>query len=123
LAKRPSDVVILSGIVDVLLVLAFVLIGRASHGEDLLGTFVTLWPFLAGLVLGWLAARAWRSPRRIVWTSLVIWLVTVAAGMLLRVVSGQGIAVSFVIVALVVLGLFLVGWRALSILVVRLLKG
>ena len=34
--------------------------------------------------------------------------------MLLRVASGQGIAVSFVIVAGLVLAAFLIGWRVIS---------
>ncbi len=116
-------VVIVSGAIDVLLVIVFVIIGRASHGESPLGTLITLWPFLAGLVIGWLVTRAWRSPRRLAPTAIAIWLVTVAAGMLLRLVSGQGVEFTFVVVATLVLGLFLVGWRAVSILVVRLLKG
>jgi hypothetical protein len=33
--------------------------------------------------------------------------------MLLRVISGQGIQVSFVIVAAIVLAIFLLGWRAI----------
>jgi hypothetical protein len=115
--------VIAAGVIDLLFVLAFVLIGRASHGESLLGTLVTLWPFLAGLVIGWLVVRAWRTPRRLWPTAVVIWLVTVAVGMLLRLASGQGIEFSFVVVATLVLGAFLIGWRAVSILVVRLLKG
>jgi hypothetical protein len=47
------------------------------------------------------------------------WLGTVALGMALRVVSGQGTAVSFVIVALIFLGLFLLGWRLLARLAAR----
>jgi hypothetical protein len=34
--------------------------------------------------------------------------------MVLRVVAGQGTAFAFVVVALVFLGLFLLGWRALA---------
>ena len=45
-------------------VLLFVVIGRANHdkGETLAGIASTAWPFLAGLALGWFAARAWRRP-------------------------------------------------------------
>ncbi|MES2170520.1 MAG: DUF3054 domain-containing protein [Actinomycetota bacterium] len=123
LSKRPSTVVIVSGAIDVLFVVVFVVIGRASHGESVLGTLVTLWPFLGGLLIGWLVIRAWRTPRRLWPTAIVIWLVTVAAGMLLRLVSGQGVEFGFVVVATLVLGLFLVGWRAVSLIVVRLLRG
>ncbi|NEM91630.1 DUF3054 domain-containing protein [Galbitalea soli] len=103
--------------IDVVLVLVFVLIGRSSHHEaiTLPGTLVTLWPFLVGLVAGHLVMRAWRSPLRVWPTGVGIWVATVVVGMLLRVVSGQGIQLGFVIVATIVLGVFLVGWRALAI--------
>jgi hypothetical protein len=39
--------------------------------------------------------------------------------MLLRVASNQGVQLSFVIVASVVLGVFLLGWRAIALLVKR----
>lgn len=121
--KRSDNVVILSGAIDVALVVAFVFIGRSSHGEGLLGALVTLWPFLIGLGVGWLLARAWREPRRLVWTAIIVWLATVSVGMLLRLVSDQGVQAPFVVVTLVVLGIFLLGWRALSVLVVRVLRG
>lgn len=108
--------------------LVFVLIGRASHNEAspgriVLGTLTTFWPFLVGLAVGWVGARAWRSPRRIVFTGLIVWAGTLIVGMLLRVVSGQGIQVSFVIVAAIVLAAFLLGWRAVSLLVLRMTRG
>ena len=117
-APRPTSVA-LSFLPDLMLVLAFVLIGRASHREAFLGALVTLWPFLVGLVIGWIAMRAWRSPRRIVWTGIGIWVSTVLIGMLLRVVSHQGVEFSFVVVAAIVLAVFLLGWRGIAALVVR----
>ena len=42
------------------------------------------------------------------------WLGAVALGMVLRVVSGQGTAFAFILVALAFLGLFLLGWRLLA---------
>jgi hypothetical protein len=106
---------------DLILVLVFVLIGRSSHDEGitLLGTLETAWPFVAGLAIAWLAMRAWRHPRRLLWTGAGIWLLTVIAGMLLRLVTGQGIQLAFVIVATVVLGVFLLGWRGIALLVER----
>jgi predicted lipid-binding transport protein (Tim44 family) len=71
----------------------------------------TAWPFLAGLAVGWLAARAWRRPAAILPSGAGAWLGAVAVGMLLRVLAGQGTAFAFILVALVFLGLFLVGWR------------
>lgn len=117
--RLPASVFVAAGL-DAALVLVFALVGRASHGEGLLGVLTTWWPFLGGLAIGWLVMRAWRSPGRIVWTGIGVWLCTLGGGMLLRAASGQGIQPSFVVVAALVLGLFLLGWRALSLLVVRL---
>lgn len=106
---------------DVVLVVIFALIGRASHQEDVSvpGVAQTAWPFLVGLVVGWLVARGWLAPLAPVRTGAVLWLLTVIVGMLLRAVSAQGVAVAFVIVASVVLLLFLVGWRAIGAAVAR----
>jgi Protein of unknown function (DUF3054) len=106
----------LAVVLDVCCVLIFVIIGRASHtmGESLAGIASTAWPFLSGLGVGWLAARAWRRPLAIRPQGLAIWLSTVALGMILRVVSGQGTAVAFIGVALAFLALFLLGWRLLA---------
>jgi hypothetical protein len=103
-------------VLDVCCVLIFVIIGRASHtqGESLGGIASTSWPFLCGLAAGWAASRAWRRPLALRPAGLAAWLCTVALGMLLRVVSGQGTAVAFIIVALAFLGLFLLGWRLIA---------
>ncbi|TFD71802.1 DUF3054 domain-containing protein [Cryobacterium sp. Hb1] len=108
-----------AGAFDAALVLAFAAIGRLSHGESLAGLGVTYWPFLGGLIIGWLLLRAWRHPRRIVWTGVGIWIATVAGGLLLRLASGQGVQLSFAIVTTIVLGLFLLGWRAIAALLLR----
>ena len=103
-----------AAVIDCLCVLAFVVIGRASHtkGETIGGIASTAWPFLAGLLCGWVATRAWRRPAELFPAGLGVWLGTVAIGMVLRVAAGQGTAVTFVLVALVFLGIFLLGWRA-----------
>ncbi|HEY0716861.1 MAG TPA: DUF3054 domain-containing protein [Streptosporangiaceae bacterium] len=101
---------------DVAGVLLFVVIGRADHGhgETVSGVASTAWPFLAGLAAGWLVTRAWRRPGALVPSGVAAWLGTVVVGMVLRVAAGQGTAVSFIIVALGFLGLFLLGWRLLA---------
>ena len=103
-------------LLDVGCVLIFVIIGRASHtkGETAAGIASTAWPFLCGLAAGWAAARAWRRPLALRPAGLAIWLCTVALGMVLRVVSGQGTAAAFIVVALAFLGLFLLGWRVIA---------
>lgn len=107
---------VIAAVLDVACVLLFVAIGRASHHEAdaVLGFLRTAWPFLSGLAIGWVVMRAWHRPAGLVPAGLGVWLITVAGGMVLRVASGQGVAVTFVIVALVFLGIFLLGWRTLS---------
>lgn len=114
-AARPK--VLPDLLIDLVLVFAFVIIGRRSHEEELnlAGLWETAWPFFAGLLLGWLVTRAWRSPDRVWPTGIVIWLVTVVGGMVLRAVSGQGTDIAFIIVATLTLGGFLVGWRLLGV--------
>ena len=97
--------------VDLVLVIVFAAIGRSAHGEDVLGMLTTAWPFLAGTLIGWLMARGARRPAAVVPTGVVVWLSTELVGMLLRVLTGHGTAWSFVLVSLVVLGVFLVGYR------------
>lgn len=100
-------------VLDTVLVLAFVVIGRASHhaGGGLAGLVSTAWPFLAGMAAGELATRSWRQPAALLPTGVGVWLSAVAVGMTLRVVAGQGTALAFIAVALAFLGLFLLGWR------------
>jgi len=106
-------------LIDAAFVVAFALIGRVSHGESVLGVPLTAWPFLAGLVGGWVLLRAWRSPLHIVWTGLGVWAITVGIGFVLRLASGQGVQLPFLIVTTIVLGVFLLGWRAAALLGVR----
>lgn len=107
---------------DVLLVVIFAVTGRASHAEvlDVPGVWSTAWPFLVGLALSWAATRAWRRPLGVVWPGLVLWVGTVGIGMLLRLVTGDGAAVPFIIVATITLAVFLLGWRGIAALVRRL---
>lgn len=100
--------------IDVFLVLVFAAVGRASHGEELSGLLVTAWPFLVGLAVGWLVTLAWRAPAAPVRTGLGVWVVTVAGGMLLRTVTGQGTALAFLVVATITLLVLLVGWRVVA---------
>ncbi|MFD9667098.1 DUF3054 domain-containing protein [Rhodococcus sp. NPDC059968] len=110
---------------DVVLVIVFCAIGRRSHDEAnaLTGLATTAWPFLTGLAVGWLATVALYRDKfdalLIVPTGIVVWLSTLVVGMLLRVVSGQGTAFSFVIVAGTVLAVFLLGWRAVAKIVTK----
>jgi hypothetical protein len=102
---------------DAALVVVFAALGRASHAEanPVLGALSTAWPFLVGLGLGWALVR-WRSGHWpiSVGNGIGVWLITLVGGMLLRAVTGQGTAPSFVLVAAAVLAAFLLGWRWLA---------
>lgn len=110
----------LAAVVDIVLIVAFALIGRSSHAEAAspIGLWTTAYPFLAGWAVGWLVVRGWARPMRLWPTGVVVWVATVAIGMLLRVLTGQGdvagdpLPLSFVIVATISLAVFLLGWRA-----------
>ncbi|MCM3697264.1 DUF3054 domain-containing protein [Microbacterium oleivorans] len=105
---------------DAVLVVVFAAIGRASHSEaPFAGLATTAGPFLAALVTGWLLCLGWQAPRAILRTGFPVWAVTVAGGMILRALSGQGVQVAFVIVAASVLLLMLVGWRVVAALISR----
>ncbi len=111
-------------LLDVVLVVVFAAIGRATHDGEVFGPFgaglaTTAWPFVVALLVGWLLARAWRNPAAVQRTGLPVWAVTVALGMVLRAASGQGVAVAFVIVATLTLALLLLGWRGAARLIAR----
>jgi hypothetical protein len=100
---------------DLAAVLLFVGIGRHvhAHGLTLAGLASTAWPFLSGLAIGWLVLAARGQRGASFGGGLPVWLSTVAIGMALRVVSGQGTAFAFVLVALGFLGATMLGGRAL----------
>lgn len=101
---------------DVVVVLAFAVAGRASHAEGLsvLGVGDTAWPFLVAMLMGWVLARLLGLALRSLRAGLIIWPVTIAGGMVLRLLTGDGAAWSFVLVATGVLGAGLLGWRAVT---------
>lgn len=105
--------------IDAVLVVIFSVIGRASHHEplDLAGIATVAWPFLLALLLAHFVSR--RIPREHLARAIVIWLVTWVFGIGLRLAAGTSAAIAFIIVAGVVLGAFLVGWRLLAKLFVK----
>ncbi|GAA2070807.1 DUF3054 domain-containing protein [Actinomadura alba] len=108
--------VMVAAALDLCCVIVFVVIGRSSHDEagSLAGAATTAWPFLVGMAAGWAASRAWRNPAGLVPVGVAVWLATVALGMVLRAVSGQGTALAFAVVSLIFLGVTMLGWRAVA---------
>ena len=108
---------VLSGVADLTAVLLFVVLGRTSHDEGtwLGGVAATAAPFLLGTVVGWLVLLRTAWPPPAVRSGLVVLGSTVVVGMLVRaLVTGRATPVSFVVVAALVLGLLMLGWRAVS---------
>lgn len=108
-------------VVDVVCVVAFTLAGTANHATAGDAGHVALvgLPFLLGLAVGWVAARAWRSPARAWPTGVAVWFATVALGLALRPLFGGGLAVSFAVVTAGFLALTMLGWRLLATFLVR----
>ncbi len=104
-------------LLDVVLVVLFAAVGRRSHAEglDVAGVLRTALPFLVGAAGGWLLASIVldAGPRSLAYGAVVV-ATTVVVGMGLRAVAAQGTAVSFVVVATVVLTVLLLGWRLLA---------
>jgi hypothetical protein len=105
--------------VDALLIIVFAALGRRTHesGMDPAGILWTALPFL----IAWAAATlATRRGWALLWPSgVVVWLVTVIGGLLLRVLFGDTAAFSFQLVTAGVLGVFLLGRRLVTTLLLR----
>ena len=84
------------------------------------GILSTAWPFLAGAAIAWLLLRVWRRPLALWPAGVAVWLGTVAIGMALRALTGQTVVLPFVIVALLSLAVFLLGYRLIVAIVRRL---
>lgn len=114
-ATQPVALAVVA-ILDVVVVAGFALAGRRSHAEamTLAGWWSTAWPFLAALLIGWILALGTRRHPGTVRAGILIWMVTLAGGMGLRSVAGQGTAAPFIAVAAGVLLLGLVGWRLVA---------
>lgn len=115
---------IIAAAADVLLILAFAAIGRDAHarGDIIGGVFLTAWPFLAGAAVGWIGSRAWKSALALWPAGVSVWMGAVLVGMLLRAATNQTVVLPFVIVATLALGVFLLGYRALVAVSVRLAR-
>lgn len=106
---------------DLAVVLLFAIAGQASHYDAVTvsGVLGIAWPFAIGLVLAWLVAGRTRWSLRSLRTGVLIWPLTLVAGMAIRLLTGQGTVLAFVLVATGVLGLGLLGWRTAAALITR----
>ncbi|WP_081743439.1 DUF3054 domain-containing protein [Arthrobacter sp. H20] len=106
---------------DLVVITVFAATGRSTHesGVAVLGVLGTAGPFLAACLLIWGAGRAWRSPSSLWPTGLLIWLGSAVGGLAIRAVLGGGMAISFQLVAIGVLGALLLLPRAVATLILR----
>ena len=101
---------------DTIVVLSFTAIGRIFHHETIAPAqwWQTAWPFLAGMTLGWtliITTGLRRSP--IFTRGMIVCADTLLFGMLLRALTQQGTAISFICVSVVTLVIMFLGWRVL----------
>lgn len=119
--RAPARVTLAALAADVVCVVVFCTVGRRSHAEGLTvgGIAETAWPFLTGTTLGWVLSRGWQRPAALAPTGVAVWVCTVAVAMLLRKVTSQGTATSFIVVASLTTAVLLLGWRAATQLITR----
>ncbi len=107
--------VLVAALADTVAVGVFVAVGRASHAEseDVLGLLTTAAPFLLAAAL----ARAVPLVRRVpagLRAGAVVWPVTVVAGLAVRAAVTGRLPWVFALITAAVLGVLLLGWRALA---------
>jgi hypothetical protein len=103
-------------------VLALAAGGKSSHdaGDSDWVMVAIMWPFAlaCGLAHAWLSSRG--RPTRRVWPEgAMVLAVTYALGMLLRAISGRGLASGFLVVAGGFLAVTMLGWRVVVQLALR----
>ena len=107
---------IIAGVIDVVAVAVFVVIGQRNHdgSSDVYGIINLAAPFLIALLTSWVVLRTWRGPFNRA-SFVATWAITVTGGLFLRrVVFDRGIATAFIIVTVITLGLLLGLGRLLS---------
>lgn len=96
---------------DVLAVALFAFLARLAHGGlDPLAILNTFWPFALGTLLAWLLFR----PDSSIAKGVPVWLCTVVVGLSIWSIRHHAAPhISFLIVASVMSGLLILGWRFL----------
>ncbi len=109
-------------LLDLVCVLAFAAAGKGSHepGRSEWVVLAIVWPFALAVLVAHAGLRARGvAPGTVRPAGLVVLVVTYVLGMVLRVVSGRGIAVGFLVVAAIFLAVTLLGWRAVAAVLAR----
>jgi hypothetical protein len=114
--RLSQRAVVTTAVVDVVAVVVFVVIGQRNHdgSSDVYGIINLAAPFLIALGTSWAILRTWRGPFNRA-SFVATWAITVVGGLFLRrVVFDRGIAMAFIIVAVISLGVLLGLGRLLS---------
>ena len=100
-------------VADVRVVIVFAAVGRSNHHESAqaAGVWHTAWPFLLGTAMALALCAATRTDPLSLRAGVRVWLWTIVIGMVVRAALDEGIALPFIIVALLVLGALFLGWR------------
>jgi len=100
-------------VADLVVVLVFAAVGRSNHHESAgpAGVWHTAWPFLLGTAIALALTAFTRADPLSLGVGVRVWLWTVVIGMVVRASLGEGTALSFVVVATIVLGALFLGWR------------
>lgn len=109
-------------VIDAVLVVLFATFGRGAHsgGLGVAQVWETAWPFLVGLVVGWVFVLATRRASTAVGTGVLLWVFTLLLGMVIRgLTEGRVPHWSFMLVAGITIAVFLIGWRAVTMAVRR----
>jgi hypothetical protein len=118
-ARARAGLVVLAALADAACVLGLASVGVAAHaaGDGTGRLLDAAWPFALAALVGWLAARAWRRPWRLWPTGVVVWGCTWALGVVLRVLTDEGVFPTFHIVSFGFLAATMLGWRSVVVLV------
>lgn len=102
-------------LIDLLIAVAFAIIGRAIHGESLglIQIAQTAWTFLLGVVAAWVFMAYLETRVTKVAAGILVWLSTWVIGNGLRWLTGAGVAVPFLIASAVGLAILFIGWRVI----------
>jgi len=105
---------------DLAAVAVFALGGLDSHGGDLARFALVAAPFAAGVLVGEVVAVLLGRPFALLRGGVPVWAAALVVGFAGRALLGDDVPLSFAVVTAVVLGVLVIGWRAV-VLVVRVL--
>lgn len=111
----PSRIPALALAADVVAVVVFAAVGRLNHDAsgELLGFLGTVAPFALGLLVAWASPAVRANPAGLRAGALVL-AGTAVIGLALRAAFTDRLPLTFAVVTVIVLGVLLLGWRALS---------